>query len=280
MSSFPSRSISLTPPAVPPLEAEVPTRSSTESAVSDTVTRPAEPLPWEPQEPSELAAVGLRKSYSCGRLEIPVLRGVHMHVARGEMLAVVGQSGSGKSTLLHLLGTLDTPDDGQIHFRDRRIDNLTTQQRDALRNRHFGKVFQFYHLLPELTTLENVLLPFMIGESSWRYVRRRSQHVERASEMLRRVGLDHRLKHRPSELSGGEMQRAAIARALVAEPDVLLADEPTGNLDKRTGDEILNVLQQLKETQKLTIVMVTHDQAIAADADRVVQLVEGVIDTA
>ena len=229
---------------------------------------------------AEMAVTGLRKSYYRGAIEIPVLRGVDLSVARGEMLAVVGQSGSGKSTLLHLLGTLDKPDEGQITFRGGRIDNLPPARRDRLRNRRLGMVFQFYHLLPELTTLENVLLPLMITEATWRYWRHRSRHAARARALLHAVGLDHRLKHKPGELSGGEMQRAAIARALVAGPDVLLADEPTGNLDTTTGSEILTLLRSLNESQKLTIVMVTHDHAIAADADRAVRLDEGVVQTA
>jgi len=226
----------------------------------------------------QLAAVKLRKSYRKGGVTIPVLRGVNLNVRRGEFLAIAGQSGSGKSTLLHLLGTLDAPDDGAIYFDGERIDNLRSRIRDRLRNKHFGMIFQMYHLLPELTALENVLLPLMIGRSVCGFLRRRREHHAAAARLLDMVGLGHRLKHKPRELSGGELQRAAIARALVASPEVLLADEPTGNLDGETGNEILRLLGSLNRQEKLTIVMVTHDRAIARRADRVVRLVDGRIE--
>jgi lipoprotein-releasing system ATP-binding protein len=226
----------------------------------------------------QLHTVDLYKSYHTGTVEVPVLRGVSMSVRQGEFLAIVGQSGSGKSTLLHLLGTLDAPDRGEIHYAGRRIDNLPAKARDGLRNRQFGMIFQFYHLLPELNTLENVLAPLMIRHSVWGYLRHRRQHRDRAHELLEMVGLSHRLKHRPSELSGGEMQRAAIARALVAQPDLLLADEPTGNLDEGTGQEITRILRTLNRQQNLTIVMVTHDRAVADQADRIVRLAGGRIE--
>jgi len=225
-----------------------------------------------------LAAVGLRKSYRKGLIEVPVLRGVSLNVRRGEFLAVVGQSGCGKSTLLHLLGTLDAPDHGEIHYDGRRIDNLPARERDALRNRRFGMIFQFYHLLPELTTLENVLAPAMIAQGAWSYLRHRAAHRANARELLERVGLGHRLKHKPRELSGGEMQRAAIARALAARPDLLLADEPTGNLDQTTGRDIIRILRDLNHERGLTIVMVTHDGAVADQADRIVRLGNGRIE--
>jgi len=225
-----------------------------------------------------LLATGIQKCYHKGGVEIPVLWGLNMGVRHGEFLAIIGQSGSGKSTLLHLLGTLDVPDRGEIHFDGHRIDNLPAAGRDILRNRHFGMIFQFYHLLPELTTLENVLMPLMIDCGAWQFFRRRRQQRARATELLGMVGLSHRLKHRPRELSGGEMQRAAIARALIAQPDLLLADEPTGNLDQETGREIIGLLRALNQQQNLTIVMVTHDQAIAAQADRTVRLVNGRIE--
>jgi len=222
-----------------------------------------------------LEAIGVKKSYRKASVEIPVLKGVQLAVRRSEFLAIVGQSGSGKSTLLHLLGTLDSPDDGQIAFEGRRIDNLPGSERDRLRNRRFGMIFQFYHLLPELTTLENVLAPLMIGSGVLGFLRGRRRYRRAAARLLELVGLAHRLKHRPRELSGGEMQRAAIARALIAGPDLLLADEPTGNLDQATGREILELLTALNRQQKLTIVMVTHDPAIAQRADRVVRLADG-----
>jgi lipoprotein-releasing system ATP-binding protein len=226
----------------------------------------------------QLQTIDLHKSYRKGPIEVPVLRGVSMSVRRGEFLAIVGQSGSGKSTLLHLLGTLDAPDQGEIYYAGQRIDNLGAKARDALRNRQFGMIFQFYHLLPELNTLENVLTPLMIAHGAWSFVRNRRRHRARAEELLEMVGLSHRLKHRPRELSGGEMQRAAIARALVAEPDLLLADEPTGNLDQSTGQEIIRILRTLNRQRNLTIVMVTHDRAIADQADRIVRLAGGRIE--
>jgi lipoprotein-releasing system ATP-binding protein len=206
---------------------------------------------------------------------VPVLKGVDFQVREGELVAVVGQSGCGKSTLLHLLGTLDAPDSGEIHFEGNRIDDLAPKGRDVLRNKYFGMIFQFYHLLPELSTLENVLAPIMIRYGVFSYFRHRREHAERAKALLEMVGMSHRLTHKPRELSGGEMQRTAIARALIAQPKLLLADEPTGNLDQKTGGEILALLKKLNREQGLTIVMVTHDQAIAKQADRIVRLVEG-----
>ncbi len=234
-------------------------------------------LESRPTVPAQLKAVQLQKIYRKGPVQIPVLAGVDLEIRQGEMLAIIGQSGSGKSTLLHLLGTLDAPTAGEVHLDGRRIDNLPSAERDSLRNSRFGMIFQFYHLLPELTTLENVLAPLMIRFGAWTYWRRRKKLVARAKELLDLVGLAHRLKHRPRELSGGEMQRTAIARALVGGPEILLADEPTGNLDQTTGEEILRILRTLNETQRLSIVMVTHDPAIAAGADRVVRLAGGLV---
>jgi lipoprotein-releasing system ATP-binding protein len=222
-----------------------------------------------------LAAVGLRKNYRKGSVEIPVLKGVDLEVKCGEFLAIVGQSGSGKSTLLHCLGTLDVPTAGEVRFLGHRIDHLAAAHRDRLRNEEFGMIFQFYHLLPELSTLENVLMPLMVQYSLWSYWAHRRRYVAAAKELLHKVGLSHRLKHRPRELSGGEMQRAAIARALVNRPQILLADEPTGNLDQSTGFEILEILRTLNRQDNLSIIMVTHDNSIAAQADRVVRLVAG-----
>jgi lipoprotein-releasing system ATP-binding protein len=222
-----------------------------------------------------LTAVGLEKSYKKGRLIVPVLKGVDFEIQPGEFVAVVGQSGCGKSTLLHLLGTLDAPDAGEIQFEGNRIDNLAPRGRDVLRNKYFGMIFQFYHLLPELSTLENVLAPIMIRYGVFSYFRHKREHADRARQLLDLVGLSHRLTHKPRELSGGEMQRAAIARALITQPKLLLADEPTGNLDQKTGGEILALLKRLNREQGLTVVMVTHDQAIARQADRVVRLLEG-----
>lgn len=228
----------------------------------------------------QFEARGLFKRYRKGRIDIPVLQGIDLSVYEGEFLAIVGQSGCGKSTLLHILGTLDEPDAGEVRFDGNRIDNLPSASRDVLRNRHFGMIFQFYHLLPELTVLENVLTPALIAESTWNYWRKRRALRQRALELLELVGLSGRAKHKPRELSGGEMQRAAIARALAAQPRILLADEPTGNLDRATGEQIMQILRELNHKQKLTIVMVTHDPWIAEQADRIVCLSEGRIQAA
>ncbi|WP_417851149.1 ABC transporter ATP-binding protein [Thalassoglobus sp.] len=230
-------------------------------------------LPMTP--PLHLRAKALDKAYLKGEHKVPVLRGVDANVGRGEFLSIVGQSGSGKSTLMHLLGLLDEPDVGEVWLDGNRIDNLPATTRDQLRNHVFGFVFQFYHLLPELTLLENVLSPLMIRHSAWEYWKRKNEFKEKAFEITKQVGLDHRLSHKPSELSGGEMQRAAIARALIGDPSILLADEPTGNLDTHTGGEIMTLLHKLNDERKLTIVMVTHDDNIAQQAQRIVRLSEG-----
>ena len=224
-----------------------------------------------------LSAVGVHKAYRKDKLEVPVLKGVELEVRAGEFLGVVGASGCGKSTLLHLLGTLDQPDKGGIFLKGERIDNQPAEKRDALRNRTFGFIFQFYHLLPELTTLDNVLMPAYIAHSTLGWWKSRSKWRQRAEELLRKVGLAHRLRHRPRELSGGEMQRAAVARALLTNPRVLLADEPTGNLDAETGNEIVRLLRDLNREEGVTIVMVTHNLEIVSAADRVVRMVGGVV---
>lgn len=222
-----------------------------------------------------LAARGVTKTYRKGAVEVPVLRGADLEVRDGEMLAIVGQSGSGKSTLMHVLATLDEPDSGEVQYRDQRIDTLSRRRRDALRNGDFGMIFQAYHLLPEMTALENVLAPAMIRYGVFAYLGKRQELKERAAGLLERVGLGHRLTHKPRELSGGEMQRTAIARALMNEPKLLLADEPTGNLDPTSGEGVLELVRDLNQSDGLTVVMVTHDRAIAARADRTVTLVEG-----
>jgi lipoprotein-releasing system ATP-binding protein len=225
-----------------------------------------------------LSAHELNKSYWKGKNEVPVLHGVDLEVERGELLAVVGASGSGKSTLLHLLGLLDAPDDGRVVLEGVRIDNRPDRSRDLLRNRTFGFIFQFYHLLPELTAVENVMMPQLIRHGLWSYWKARGRLKHEGEELLRRVGLGHRLSHLPSELSGGEMQRAAIARALAGHPSVLLADEPTGNLDAGSGQGVIELLRDLNREHGLTMILVTHDQNIAQQADRVVRLAEGRIE--
>lgn len=226
-----------------------------------------------------IAAEAIAKSYTKGQHKVPVLQGAGLRANRGEFVSVIGQSGSGKSTLLHVMGLLDSPDVGEVLLQGQRIDNLNQQARDQLRNRVFGFIFQFYHLLPELSLLENVMTPLMIRYSMMEYLRKRSEIREAAMDIIQHVGLEHRIKHRPSELSGGEMQRGAIARALVGRPEILLADEPTGNLDSQTGGEIMEMLNALNQNNQLTIVMVTHDESIAAQAHRIVRLAQGRLQT-
>ncbi len=224
-----------------------------------------------------LIAENLTKAYRRHAVEVRVLNGLNLEVKTGEFLSIVGASGSGKSTLLHLLGTLDAPDSGKIFLDGRRIDNLPSRDRDELRNKTFGYIFQFYHLLPELTALDNVLMPAYIAHSTFGWFRERSVWRKRADELLQKVGLGHRMKHKPRELSGGEMQRAAVARALLTNPRVLLADEPTGNLDADTGGEIVRLLRNLNRDEGVTIVMVTHNLEIVSVTDRVVKMVGGVV---
>jgi len=224
-----------------------------------------------------LVAENLYKTYRRHAVAVRVLNGLNLEVKAGEFLSVVGASGSGKSTLLHLLGTLDAPDSGQIRLDGKRIDNLPGRDRDALRNKTFGYIFQFYHLLPELSAFDNVLMPAYIGHSTFGWWKSRSKWRQRAEELLRKVGLAHRMKHKPRELSGGEMQRAAVARALLANPRVLLADEPTGNLDAETGGEIVRLLRNLNREEGVTIVMVTHNMEIVAATDRVVRMTGGAV---
>jgi lipoprotein-releasing system ATP-binding protein len=223
-----------------------------------------------------LVAEGLKKSYRRGKATVPVLNGVDLSVERGEFVAVTGASGSGKSTLLHLLGLLDSADSGTICLEGQRIDDLPNRRRDSIRNGVIGFIFQFYHLLPELTALENVLMPLAVRHGLTSYLWNRSKFRAEATALLERVGLGHRLDHKPGELSGGEIQRAAIARAVTAGPSLLLADEPTGNLDVATGAEVLRLLRELNRERNLTLILVTHDPTIAQQADRIVCLTGGV----
>jgi len=218
-----------------------------------------------------LSARGLRKTYVIGKRTLEVLRGVDVEIARGDFVALRGASGTGKSTLLHLLGGLDAPNAGRIFFDGEDISNYSDRQLTHFRNRRVGFVFQAYHLLPELTALENVCLPARVARVG------AATAARRAAELLGRVGLQGRLDHKPSELSGGEQQRVAIARALINEPELLLADEPTGNLDSHTGGEIIALIASLRPEKKMTLVIATHDAKVAASAPRVLELVDGQI---
>lgn len=221
-----------------------------------------------------LEAVGVKKSYGKGHTFVSVLEDTSLAVEEGQMLAVLGTSGAGKSTLLHVLGGIDTPDAGKVLYRGEDINTIWAGRRDLVRNRLFGFVFQFYHLLREFTALENVLMPQMIREGVLGWPGKRRDARRHAEELLGRFGLSGRLHHRPWELSGGEQQRVAIARALVAEPKVLLCDEPTGNLDAKTGREIVDILMNLNRAGQ-TMVVVTHDRELAELAHRQVTLAEG-----
>jgi len=222
--------------------------------------------------PHLVSVKALHKHYKLGHEDLHVLRGVDLDIPAGAWLAVLGASGSGKSTLLHLIGGLDTPDAGTVLFEETDIFRRSTGWRDKFRNRRVGFVFQFYHLLPELNVLQNTMLAAMIG-------RHPADRKQRAADLLDRLGLGNRIKHKPNELSGGERQRVAIARALINEPDLLLADEPTGNLDRKTGESIMDLFAELNQAGQ-TIVMVTHDPTIAAHAHRVVTLESGRFTTA
>ena len=222
-----------------------------------------------------LCVHGVTKTYTLGSSKVKVLKGVDLTVSAGEFVAVMGASGSGKSTLLHILGGLDRPDGGAVTFGGRDITGMWAGELNHFRNRQVGFVFQFYHLLDELNVLENVIMPVMagIGWSAWRS--RREAVKERARNLLERFQLSHRMRHKPYQLSGGERQRVAVARALINDPPLLLADEPTGNLDSATGNGILEVFEQLHAAGQ-TIVMVTHDRQTALRASRVMTLVDGV----
>jgi lipoprotein-releasing system ATP-binding protein len=213
----------------------------------------------------------LHKSFSMGSYELPVLKGINLEIQRGELIAIVGASGAGKSTLLHIIGTLDRPTSGTVTFDGQDLFQLSETQQADFRNRRIGFVFQFHHLLPEFTALENASMPALVQ-------RRDQTSVEaEATALLTEVGLANRLHHKPGELSGGEQQRVAMARALMQQPDVILADEPTGNLDTHTGESLFALMRDLNKSRGTTFVIVTHNDKLSAQCDRIVYMQDGLI---
>jgi lipoprotein-releasing system ATP-binding protein len=218
-----------------------------------------------------IQVLDLHKSFKMEGMELTVLKNINATIARGEMLAIVGASGAGKSTLLHILGTLDRPTSGTVLFDGQDVFRLSDQKQAEFRNRRIGFVFQFHHLLPEFTALENVCMPGYIQSRPATEVR------AEAAALLKDVGLEHRVKHKPGELSGGEQQRVAVARALIQRPDLVLADEPTGNLDTHTGDALFTLMRTLNRSRGITFIIVTHNEKLSAQADRIIHMEDGQI---
>ena len=224
-----------------------------------------------------LVARKLVKEYAQGETRLRVLRGVSLDIAEGEFLVIVGASGAGKSTLLHLIGLIDSPTSGEVLYKGRNLSRLNGLEQARLRNELFGFVFQFFHLLGDFNALENVMMPSLVGSSIFQWRSRKRGARARAEELLERLGLGTRLRHRPGQLSGGERQRVAIGRALMNAPRVLLLDEPTGNLDSKTGGRIHSLIRELNRSDGQTIVMVTHDESAAKNATRVIRIRDGEI---
>ncbi|MCX7703256.1 MAG: ABC transporter ATP-binding protein [Planctomycetota bacterium] len=224
-----------------------------------------------------LRAVGVKKSYYAGKRELPVLRGIDFSMHKGECVLMYGPSGAGKSTLLHILGLIDVPTEGTLYLEEENITAIPANRRAQLRNEKFGFVFQFYHLLPDFSALENVMLPLLMRNGLLGWFRGKKKAKKRAEELLEIVGLKDRIHHKPSELSGGERQRVAIARALITEPQVLFLDEPTGNLDTKTADSILTLLKEMKNRFSQTFLMATHNKALVSFGTRVINIVDGKI---
>ena len=217
-------------------------------------------------------AQNIKKTYVEGKVKTQVLKGVNLEICKDEITAIIGQSGSGKSTLLHILGTLDTPDTGSLEFKGTELLKLSNQKKAQFRNLNLGFVYQFHHLLGDFTALENVMMPLLIANVPVKEAKLK------AKEYLQKVGLSHRVNFRPNELSGGERQRVAIARAIVNKPDLILADEPTGNLDAQNAQEVFSIFSHLVKTEHVAVVMVTHDQILASKCDKIYKMIDGEID--
>ncbi|OTG62183.1 lipoprotein-releasing system ATP-binding protein LolD [Acinetobacter sp. ANC 3903] len=218
-----------------------------------------------------LEAKNISKSFTDGKTTVEVIKNLSLQVKAGEFVSIVGSSGSGKSTLLHVLGGLDGPTEGQVFLNGKRFDTLGEAERGYLRNQHLGFVYQFHHLLPEFTALENVAMPLMLRAGT-----NYKQSKEQAEYLLNRVGLSHRMTHKPGELSGGERQRVALARALVAKPELMLADEPTGNLDRKTAVKIFELLSELRDEFNMAMLIVTHDEQLAQAGDSILHMQDGI----